>query len=118
LDGLTRSSKPAPNGRARASVLLGLVAAAALPATVAAAELWDLLRLIEASAAIPISLLAGIGAIVLARSARERIRRTIGRVGGARLAWIGRALGALGVALALSGTIAVGFYLFLQRIAE
>jgi uncharacterized membrane protein len=99
-------------------LLLGLVAAAALPAAVAAAEVWDLLRLIEASAAIPVSFLAGIGAILLARGARERIRRTIGRVGGARLAWIGRALGALGVALALSGSIAMGFYLVLERIAD
>lgn len=99
-------------------MLLGLVAAAALPATVAAAEVWDLLRLIEASAAIPVSLLAGIGAILLARGARERIRLTIGRVGGARLAWLGRALGVLGVALALSGSIAVGFYLVLERIAD
>jgi uncharacterized membrane protein len=99
-------------------LLLGLVAVAALPATVAAAEVWDLLALIEASAAIPVSLLAGIGAIVLARGARERIRRTIGRVGGARLAWTGRALGALGVALALSGSIALAFYLVLERIAD
>lgn len=94
------------------------MAVAALPGAVAAAEVWDLLGLIEASAAIPVSLLAGIGAIMLARGARERIRRTIGRVGGARLAWIGRTLGALGVALALSGSIAVGFYLFLERIAD
>jgi hypothetical protein len=116
LDGLTRNSKRAPNGRARASFLLGLVAAAALPATIAAAEVWDLLRLIEASAAIPLSLLAGVGAILLARGARERIRRTIGRVGGERLAATGRALGLLGVALALSGTIALGFYYVLQRL--
>jgi hypothetical protein len=116
LDGLTRSNKRAPNGRARASVLVGLVAAAALPATIAAAEVWDLLRLIEASAAIPVALLAGIAAILLARGARERIRRTIGRVGGERQARLGRALGALGVALALSGAIAVGFYYVLQRL--
>jgi hypothetical protein len=116
LDGLTRNSKRARNGRARASVLLGLLAAAALPATIAAAEVWHLLRLIEASAAIPVSLLAGIAAILLARGARERVRRTIGRVGGERLAAIGRALGALGVALALSGTIAIGFYYVLQRL--
>jgi hypothetical protein len=116
LDGLTRNSKRAPNGRARASALLGLVATAALPATIAAAEVWGLLRLIEASAAIPVAFVFGVAAIVLARGARERVRRTIGRVGGERLAWVGRALGALGVALALSGAIAVGFYYLLQRL--
>jgi uncharacterized membrane protein len=117
LDGLTRSSR-AGNGRARASLLLGLVAVAALPATIAAAEVWDLIRLIEASAAIPVAFVFGVGAILLARGARKRVRRTIGRVGGERLAAVGRLLGALGVALALSGAIAVGFYLILQRVAE
>ena len=98
--------------------MLGVLAAAALPATVAAAEIWDVIRLIEASAAIPVAFVLGVGAVLLARGARERVRRTIGRVGGDRIAAAGRALGALGIALALSGTIALGFYLLLRRVAE
>ena len=117
MDGLTRSSR-AGNGRARASLLLGLLAVAALPACVAAAEVWDVIRLIEASAAIPVAFVLGLAAVLLARGARERIRRTLGRVGGERLAAAGRALGALGIALALSGTVALGFYLLLRRAAE
>jgi hypothetical protein len=117
LDALTRSNR-AGNGRARASVLLGLLAAAVLPATIAAAEVWNLIRLIEASAAIPVAFVLGLAAILLARGARERVRRTIGRVGGERLAAAGRALGAVGIALALSGTVAVGFYLVLRRVAD
>ena len=117
MDGLTRSSR-AGNGRARASLLLGLLAAVALPLTVAAAEVWDVIRLIEASAAIPVAFVLGVAAILLARGARERIRRTIGRVGGARLAAAGKALGAVGIALALSGTIALAFYYVLRRVAE
>jgi hypothetical protein len=116
LDGLTRSSR-AGNGRARASLLLGLVAAAALPAAIAASELWDVIRLIEASAAIPVAFVLGLAAVLLARGARERVRRTLGRVGGTRVAAAGRALGAVGIALACSGTIAVGFYFFLRHVS-
>jgi hypothetical protein len=94
-----------------------LLAVAALPATIAAAEVWKLIRLIQASAAIPVAFVLGVAAVLLARGARERVRRTIGRVGGARLAAAGRALGALGIALAVSGTIAVGFYLVLRHVA-
>jgi hypothetical protein len=118
LDGLTRSSKPEPNGRARASLLLGLVAAAALPTAIAVAELSELWRLIEASAAIPVALASGVSAVVLARRARRRVERTLGRVGGSRVAGLGRALGLLGIALALAGAIAVGFDLVLRRIAD
>jgi hypothetical protein len=114
LDGLTRSSRSG-NGRARASLLLGLLAAAAIPLTIAAAEVWDLIRLIEASAAIPVAFVLGLAAVLLARGARERVRRTIGRVGGERVAAIGRALGAVGIALACSGAIAVGFYYLLRH---
>jgi hypothetical protein len=117
LDGLTRSSRSG-NGRARASVLVGLLAAAALPLTIAAAEVWNRIRLIEASAAIPVAFVLGVAAILLARGARERVRRTIGRVGGERLAATGRALGVLAVMLACSGAIAVGFYYVLRRVAE
>ena len=85
-----------------------------MPATVAAAEVWDLIRLIEASAAIPVAFVLGVAAVLLARGARERIRRTIGRVGGERVAAAGRALGAVGIALALAGAIALGFYLLLR----
>ena len=98
--------------------MIGLLAVFALPATIAAAEIWDVIRLIEASAAIPVAFLLGIVAILLARGAREQVRRTIGRVGGERLAAVGRALGLLAVGLALSGAIAVGFYEVLLRVAE
>jgi hypothetical protein len=117
LDGLTRSSRSG-NGRARASLLLGLLAAVALPLTIAAAEVWDLIRLIEASAAIPVAFVLGLAAVLLARGARERVRRTIGRVGGERVAAAGRALGAVGIALACSGAIAVAFYYVLRRVAD
>ena len=99
-------------------MLAGLVGAAALPAAIALAEVQQRIELLEAAAAIPVAALAGASALLLARGARERLRRTLGRVGGTWPARLGRALGALGIAMALSGAIAVGFYLALTRVLE
>jgi hypothetical protein len=118
LDGPTRSNKSEFNWRAWASVFFGLVAAAALPTAIGVAEQTDLIRLIEAAGAIPVAAVLGIAAIVLARRARRRIERTLGRAGGVWVARLGRLLGVLAVCLALSGGIAVGFYYALTRLAE
>jgi len=99
-------------------VLFGLLAVAALPGAIAVAELTNLLELLEAAAAIPVAAVAGIVALVLARGAREEVRRTIGRVGGELTARVGRTLGVLGICFALSGTIAVAVYLYLSRFAD
>ena len=116
----TRSSngRPAANARARISVVLGLVAAAALPATIALAETSDLLELPEAAVAIPVAAVLGVCAVVLARRARIQVQRTLGRVGGERTARLGRALGLLALGLAVAGAIAVGFNEYLQRFYE
>ena len=116
----TRSSdgRSARNLRAWASVLLGLVGVAALPAAIAAAETTELLELVEAAGAIPVALVAGVAALALARGARRRIERTLGRVGGDRTARVGRALGVLALCLAIAGLIALGFDEFLSRSAE
>ena len=113
--GHTRSSngRRASNGRARASLLLGLLAAAALPVAIAVAETTDLIELLEAAGAIPVAAIGGIAAIALGRRARVRFERTLGRVGGAGAARLGRLLGSLALALAAAGTIAVAFYYFL-----
>jgi hypothetical protein len=114
----TRSSKPARNGRAAASLLLGFLATAALPAAIALAELQDRYDLLQAGWAVPVALLLGFLAVWLARRARVRVERTLGRVGGERTARVGRTLGVLGIMLGLSGAIAVGIYLALTRFFE
>ncbi|HSC92384.1 MAG TPA: hypothetical protein VLB86_12075 [Gaiellaceae bacterium] len=102
-------------GSARASVVVGLLAAAALPVTVAVAELTDRIRLIEAAWAVPAALVLGLLALVLARRGRQRAARSVQRRG-AGTARVGRLLGALGVALALAGAISVAFYWYLDHI--
>ena len=111
----TRSSKRARNGRAAASLIVGLLAVAVLPAAIAVAEREERFELIEAGYAVPAALLLGLAAVWLARRARMRVERTLGRVGGLRLARVGRILGVLGIMLGLSGAISLGVYLVLTR---
>ena len=99
-------------------MLAALVGAAVLPVAVAVAESTKLIRLIEAAAAIAVAGVLGVLALVLATRARRLAERTIGRVGGTRIARAGKALGVVAVSLALSGAIAVGFYHALTRLAD
>jgi hypothetical protein len=110
----TRSS----NGPARASVLVGLLGSAVLPAAVAYAELEERFELVEAAYAAPVAFVLGVVAIWLARGGRRRFERTIGRVGGAGVASVGRWLGILAVCLSLAAGIAVGFSELLKRFYE
>ena len=95
---------------------MGLLAAAALPVAIALAEVLGYYDLLEAAAAIPVALVLGTASVLLARRARQRLQRTVGRVGGGGAARVGRALGALGICLAISASISVGFYVFLTRV--
>jgi hypothetical protein len=87
----------------------GLAAVLALPAAVALAQI-SRVRLLQASAAIPVAALLGVAALWLARRAGRRFHRTLGRAGGAGRARAGRFLGLLGLCLAASATISVAFY--------
>jgi hypothetical protein len=112
----TRSSKPGRNASARFSVLAGLLAALALPATIAAAELTEELELLDAAWAVPAAFVLGLAAVGLARRGRRRVERTIGRVGGRGSARVGRLLGAIGILAACSGAIALAFYWYLENV--
>nr|MBA3364910.1 hypothetical protein [Actinomycetota bacterium] len=46
-----------------------------------------------------------------------QVQLTLGRVGGSRVAWTGRALGLLAVYLAVTAALAVGFYGLLELFA-
>jgi hypothetical protein len=119
-DRTSSSSRPASgrNARAWAAVAAGFVAVAALPAAIGLAELLEAVELLDAAAATPVAAAFAIAALVLARSARRRTERTIGRVGGVVPARLGRVLGILGLCLAVAGAIAVASYYALSQWAD
>jgi hypothetical protein len=112
LEGRTSNSR---NGRAWASLLAGLVAAAALPGAIAVSQELRTFKLLNAFAAIPVAALFGWIAIRLARGARARVELTLGRARGRAIARFGRLLGLVGVYLAVTGLLTVAVYLLLSR---
>jgi hypothetical protein len=98
--------------------LAGLLAVAVVPAAVGLAELLAEVRLLDAAAAIPVALACGIAALWLARGARRRVERTLGRIGGGGAARAGKTLGVIGICLAVAAAIAVATYYALVRFAE
>lgn len=104
------AAKPEANGRARASVLVGLLAVAAIPAGIALAAYSSRVDLTYAAAAIPIAIGLGSVAVALARAARRHSQISLGRVGGGVSARVGWTLGMLGLYLAAMALLAVAFF--------
>jgi hypothetical protein len=75
-------------------------------------------RLLDAGFAIPLGLVLGIASLALARSARRRNERTLGRLGGEGAIRGGRILGTTGICLALTALISVAVYQFLQHVGS
>ena len=87
-----------------------------LPAAVALARRAHSIVLLDAAWAIPVAVVFGICALLFARGAQGRIRSTLERAGGrGRVRW-SRRLAVLGIAIALSASLAVGFYELLLRL--
>jgi hypothetical protein len=104
------------NHRASLAFLAGLVAVVAVPAGVVLARQTSGLTLVDAAWAIPVAFGCGVAALLFARGARGRIRWTLERAGGTgriRTAYI---LAIAGICIALSASIAVGFYELLLRL--
>ena len=97
-------------------MLLGLLAVAAVPVAVVLSRQTAGVRLIDAVWAIPVALACGIAALLFSRGARGRIRWTLERAGGIGRVRLGRVLGVAGICVALSASIAVGFYELLLRL--
>ena len=96
--------------------MLGLVATAAVPAGVVLSRQTAGVRLLDAAWAVPVAAACGIAALLFARGAGGRIRRTLEQAGGWGRVRIGRILGVAGICFACSGAIAVGFYELLLRL--
>jgi hypothetical protein len=112
---ITRTNRQR-NGRAALAVVLGLLSLATVPAAVAYTHYANL-ELLKAEYAVPVGFVLGIAALWLAKRARRQSERTIGRVGGARTARLGRILGGLGVYVALTAALSVGVYELLNRLS-
>jgi hypothetical protein len=80
-------------------------------------EVRDDLELAEAGVSVPAAFLLSALAVWLARRARRGLDRTLGRIGGARMARTGRLLGWFGIYLALTGAVALGVYAYLEYVA-
>jgi hypothetical protein len=104
------------NHRASLAVLLGAVGVAAVPAAVALSRQTAGVQLLDAVWAIPVAAACGVAALLFARGAGGRVRRTLERAGGLGRARAGRLLGVAGICVALSASIAVGFYELLLRL--
>jgi hypothetical protein len=97
-----------------AAIVVGTLAIAAVPAGVAAAWRLEGVSLIEATkVTVPAGFVLGLIGITIARRARFRVDRSVGRKG-ARLVRVGRALSWIGVYLAVAGAVALGFYALLE----
>ena len=96
--------------------MLGAVAAAAVPAGIVLARQSTRVSLLDSAWAVPAAAVLGVAALLLARSARARIRLTLERAGGQRRVRAGLILAVTGICFALSGAIAVGFYELLLRL--
>ena len=92
------------------SVLLGLLAAAAIPLAVVYADRSPRVELIWAGVAVPVALVLGLAAIAAARAGRRRAQMRLVRRSGSATARIGRLLGYLGVLLAATGVVALLVY--------
>ena len=118
MDVLTRSSS-APNPVAGLSLAAGIASLAAWPVALALARYSKRVDLVYASVgAVGVGAALGIVAILLARRAVTRIQRTLGRSGGAGRASAGRAVGILGVCVAITGALALGFFGLLELFAR
>jgi hypothetical protein len=89
-----------------------------MPAAIAASQRLEEYELIDAGYAIPVGAVLGVAAVALARRARLRIERTLGRAGGRRPARVGRLLGLLGFCLATSAAIAIATYAVLNVVSD
>jgi hypothetical protein len=92
------------------SLLLGLLAVFTIPVAILVTDQRNDLRLIHAGFAVPVAAILAIAAIRLAKRARTRLERTLGRAGGEVPARLGRLLGWLGLYLALIGAISLAVY--------
>ena len=102
-------------GAAWASVVAGVASVATIPVAVYVSRFIQSFRLQEAGYAIPLAVLLGALAILLARRSRLQAALRLGRAPvGQGAARAGRLLGIAGLCIAASGLVALAVYGLLQ----
>jgi hypothetical protein len=101
------------------AVVVGLAALAVLGAGVVAVQLREETEgLAAAGAGVGGGAFLALLALSLARRARLKHQRTLGRAGGTRLAAAGRALGVAALLVAITGALALGVFAVLALFPE
>jgi hypothetical protein len=112
----SRTASSRANYRASVALLSALVGVLAVPAAGVVSRQTGRIHLFDAVWAIPAGMGFSVAALAFARGAQGRIRRTLERAGGAGQVRATRWLAVLGICLACSAAIAVGFYELLVRL--
>jgi len=110
------ASSSRPNHRASLALLAALCGVLVVPVAVLLSRQTGKIHLLDTVWSIPMGMVLSVGALLLARGARGRIRRTLERAGGAGRLRATRWLAVAGICVALSAAIAVGFYELLVRL--
>jgi len=111
----TQSSSVA-NHRASLALIAAFCGLLAVPVAVLLSRQTGKIHLLDAVWAIPVGMALSVGALLFARGARGQIRRTLERAGGAGRLRAARWIAVAGICVALSASIAVGFYELLVRL--
>ena len=110
------SSSSVSNHRASFALLAAVCGVAAVPVAVLLSRQTGKIHLLDAVWSIPVGMALSVAALLFARGARGRIRWTLEQAGGAGRVRATRWLAVTGICLALSASIAVGFYELLVRL--
>ena len=116
--GTRTEERTSGNGRALASLLVGLAATATMPLAILATRYSASYELLQSGFAIPVAVVLGGLAVGLARGALHVDDMRLGRAGGRGVARLGRALGVLGISLGATCAVALAVYGILTYLGE
>jgi hypothetical protein len=97
--------------------VLGLASVATIPLAVYLTRFSDRYDLLHAGFSIPVGVVLGAGALVLARRARLRTSMTLVE-DASKVAVAGRVLGIVGLCMAASALVAIGVYGLLEYVGS
>ncbi|MGH3267078.1 MAG: hypothetical protein ACRDNS_34425 [Trebonia sp.] len=110
------SSSSAANHRASLALIAAVCGVVVLPVAVLLSRQTGRIHLLDAAWSIPVGMGLSVAALLFARGARGRIRWTLEQAGGGGRVRMTRWIAVTGICMALSASIAVGFYELLVRL--